>query len=142
MNRHISLLRLKPVIHRAKCYYTTAKKTVRIGCASGFWGDTPTATPQLLKVHPLSIYILLRWRDNSSLHFCQGGRLNYLIYDYLSELTMSLLTASKQKNPSLGYAPDFISVLVPQLAEIKKQGETIFTVNCCLIFYTDISSQV
>ena len=52
----------------------------------------------------------------------QGGRLNYLIYDYLSELTMSLLTASKQKNPNLGYAPDFISVLAAQLAEIKKQG--------------------
>lgn len=44
------------------------------------------------------------------------------MFDYLSELTMSLLTASKQKNPQLGYAPDFVQAIGPYLGEIKSQG--------------------
>jgi hypothetical protein len=62
---------------------TGPKNTIRIGCASGFWGDTPTAVPQLLN----------------------GGKLDYMMFDYLSELTMSLLTAAKAKKPEFGYAP-------------------------------------
>ena len=76
-------------------------KTIRIGCASGFWGDTPTAVPQLLN----------------------HGRLNYLMFDYLSEVTMSLMTAAKSKNPDMGYAPDFVMFAMgPHLKQIKKQG--------------------
>lgn len=52
-----------------------------------------------------------------------GGDLDYLILDYLSEITMSLLTAAKAKNPDLGYAPDFVAHAVgPQLKAIKKKG--------------------
>lgn len=83
-----------------------AKQSVRIGCASGFWGDTPTATPQLL--------------DN--------GRVNYLVYDYLSELTMSLLTAAHKKDPKWGYAPDFVlSGVGRHLKTIKEQGIKVIT---------------
>ena len=82
-------------------HLSSKPKTIRIGCASGFWGDTPTAVPQLLN----------------------NGRINYLMFDYLSELTMSLLTASKSKNPALGYAPDFVMYAMgPHLNQIKKQG--------------------
>lgn len=74
---------------------------VRVGCASGFWGDTPTAAHQLIS----------------------KGNVDYLIYDYLSELTMSLLTAAKQKDPRMGYATDFIKFGIgPYLKEAKSQG--------------------
>ncbi|XP_029944093.1 uncharacterized protein LOC115386041 [Salarias fasciatus] len=74
---------------------------VRIGCASGFWGDTATSVPQL--VH--------------------GGRLDFLVFDYLSEITMSLLTAAKSKNPALGYTPDFVqAALAPFIGDIHRKG--------------------
>jgi len=83
------------------------KSSVRIGCASGFWGDTATAVPQLLHnpEHPI----------------------DYMMFDYLSELTMSLLTAAKQKNPELGgFAPDFVTHAVgPNLKDFKDKGVKI-----------------
>lgn len=76
-------------------------RTVRIGCASGFWGDSVMAAPQL--VHE--------------------GDINYLVSDYLSEITMSLLTAAKRKSLNLGYAPDFIhAVMKPLIKPIKEKG--------------------
>ena len=74
--------------------------SIRIGCSSGFWGDTPTSNYQLVN----------------------HGDINYLVSDYLSEITMSLLTAAKNKNPELGYAPDFVHFAIsPLLKEIKEK---------------------
>uniref|UniRef100_A0A8D3B3Q0 Si:ch73-132f6.5 n=1 Tax=Scophthalmus maximus TaxID=52904 RepID=A0A8D3B3Q0_SCOMX len=76
-------------------------RPVRIGCASGFWGDTATSVPQLI----------------------YSGKLDFLVFDYLSEITMSLLTAAKAKMPNMGYAPDFVQVaLAPFINDIHRKG--------------------
>src|SRR5882757_8599391 len=75
-------------------------KTIRIGGASGFWGDSTENAAQL--VH--------------------RGAIDFLVFDYLAEITMSLLARLRARKPELGYVPDFIESIVPLLPEIKKRG--------------------
>ena len=79
-------------------------KIIKIGGASGYWGESAMATPQLLA----------------------SGDLDYLVYDYLAEITMSILARAKAKDPSKGYATDFIDyVMVPFLSQIASSGVKI-----------------
>ena len=81
-----------------------AGKIIRIGGASGYWGESAMATPQLLK----------------------AGGLDYIVFDYLAEITMSIMARAQAKDPNAGYATDFISaVLTPHIEEIARQGVKI-----------------
>jgi hypothetical protein len=81
-------------------------KIVRIGSAGGFLGDSSVAAPQLIK----------------------GGKLDYLVLDYLAEVTMSLLVKSRAKNPDGGYAHDFTEwVWKENVREIARQGIKLVT---------------
>jgi len=73
--------------------------TVRIGGASGAWGDSPRAVPQLL-----------------------GASVDYLMMDYLAEVTMSLLARARLKSPDAGFPPDFALYLQEWLPEIARRG--------------------
>ncbi len=76
-------------------------RTITIGGASGYWGDATMATPQLLAT----------------------GKLDYIVYDYLAEITLSIMARARAADENTGYAADFISaVLKPNLADIAVQG--------------------
>ncbi len=78
-----------------------ADNVVRIGGASGYWGDAAMATPQLLA----------------------GGNLDYLVYDYLAEVTMSILARARAHSEAAGYATDFVTAAMkPNLGRIAAQG--------------------
>ena len=81
-------------------------KIVRIGSAGGFLGDSSVAAPQLIK----------------------GGKLDYLVLDYLAEMTMSFLAKAHAKNPDGGFAHDFTDwVWKDNVREIARQGIKLVT---------------
>jgi Acyclic terpene utilisation family protein AtuA len=74
---------------------------VRIGGASGFWGDSMVGAPQLVN----------------------SGLIDYLVFDYLAETTMAILAAARAKKPEFGYATDFVdSAMKLVLPEVMRRG--------------------
>ncbi len=71
------------------------EQTIRIGGAAGFWGDTEEGPRQLI----------------------EKGNLDYLVFDYLAEITMSILARMRAKSDKAGYATDFINPVMKNLLQ-------------------------
>ena len=82
-------------------------RKIRIGCGAGFWGDTAEGPAQLVR----------------------GGAIDYLVLDYLAEITMSILARMKAKTPALGYATDFVSHVMKPLAREIAAGSVKVVAN-------------
>ena len=75
-------------------------KTVRVASGQGFWGDSLDAPRQQV----------------------EGGPIDYLMLDYLAEVTMSILQKQKERDPAMGYARDFIGAIESVLPGIVERG--------------------
>lgn len=85
---------------------TDPSRIIRVGGASGYWGESDMALPQLLG----------------------DGGLDYIVFDYLAEVTMSIMAKARAKNPQAGYARDFVTAaLGPHLQEIARQRVKIIS---------------
>ncbi|MHB8580715.1 MAG: acyclic terpene utilization AtuA family protein [Ignavibacteriaceae bacterium] len=81
------------------------KEKIRIASGQGFWGDLIDAPfDQVTK-----------------------GNVDYLVMDYLAEVTMSILQKQKNKNPKLGYAKDIPELMKRILPICKEKGTKIIT---------------
>ncbi|HQU94047.1 MAG TPA: DUF1446 domain-containing protein, partial [Pyrinomonadaceae bacterium] len=65
------------------------KEKVRVASGQGFWGDLLTAPVDQVR----------------------GGPIDYLMLDYLAEVTMSIVQKQRQRDPNAGYARDFVSLM-------------------------------
>lgn len=81
----------------------TRKDKVLIANGQGFWGDSILGPVRLVKEGPL----------------------DYLTLDYLAEVTMSIMQKLKGRDPSKGYATDFVELLDRILPEAVEKGVKI-----------------
>jgi hypothetical protein len=72
---------------------------IRIANGQGFWGDWLEAPVRLV----------------------EDGPIDFLVLDYLAEVTMSILQKQRQENPSLGYARDFPPLIGRLAKKIKER---------------------
>ena len=76
------------------------KQVVRVAAGQGFWGDWLEAPRRQV----------------------EGGPVDYLMLDYLAEVTMSILQKQKERDPRMGYARDFIGAIDSVLPAITERG--------------------
>src|SRR5919109_1673532 len=81
------------------------KRSIRIASGQGFWGDLLTApVAQVMK-----------------------GPIDYMMMDYLAEVTMSIMQKQKLKDPSMGYARDLIPLMKQILPVCREKNIRILT---------------
>lgn len=77
-----------------------AERIVRVAAGQGFWGD---------------------WLE-APRRQAEGGQLDYLMLDYLAEVTMSILQKQKERDPAMGYARDFVGAIESVLPAVVERG--------------------
>ena len=78
---------------------------IRIANGQGFWGDWLEAPRRLVA----------------------DGPIDYLVLDYLSEVTMSILEKQRRRDPDKGYATDAVDLAVSLLPRMLERGIRIVT---------------
>ncbi len=81
------------------------KEKIRIANAGGYWGDDTSVMKRQLT----------------------SGPVDYITQDFLAEITMSILQKQKQRDPSRGYAHDFITQIDECLPLIVEKGVTVIS---------------
>ena len=76
------------------------KDKIRIASGQGFWGDQLDAPKQQV----------------------EGGPIDYLMLDYLAEVTRSIMQKQRSRNPELGYARDFVPLMGDILPSVVERG--------------------
>lgn len=76
------------------------KEIVRVASGQGFWGDLLTAPVDQIR----------------------GGPVDYLMLDYLAEVTMSIMQKQRARDPQAGYARDFVSLMREILPDCVKRN--------------------
>jgi hypothetical protein len=79
---------------------TGDRRSIRIGSGQGFWGDRPDAPLEQVR----------------------NGPIDYLMMDYLAEVTMSILQKQKARDPSQGYARDFVPLMEELFPDLLRKG--------------------
>ena len=77
-----------------------SERVVRIAAGQGFWGD---------------------WLE-APVRQVRGGPIDYLMMDYLAEVTMTIMQKQKSRNPEAGYARDFVPLLERILPDLVERG--------------------
>lgn len=81
------------------------KESIRIASGQGYWGDLPQAP---------------YWQVSK-------GPTDYLVMDYLAEVTMSILQKQKTRDPELGYAKDLLPVMQKILPVVAEKNIRVIT---------------
>jgi hypothetical protein len=76
------------------------KQKIRIAAGQGFWGDLLDAPVRQV----------------------EGGPIDYLMLDYLAEVTMSIMQKQKARDPNAGYAKDFVPLMRRILPACVERG--------------------
>jgi hypothetical protein len=77
-----------------------SSRVVRVASGQGFWGDWLEAPRRQV----------------------EGGQIDYLMLDYLAEVTMSILQKQKERDPRMGYARDFIGAMESVFPAVAERG--------------------
>jgi len=81
------------------------KSKIRIASGQGFWGDLQRAPIDQVR----------------------NGQIDYMMLDYLAEVTMSIMQKQKLKDPKLGYAKDLVQLFDEILPDIVQKGIKVIT---------------